>query len=80
MQYCFNCAVIIRALNIEYRISVLSNRLPDVSYEWSCYSSVEEVQTLIDHLSHQGIRESGLKKSLKEQLPTITDGIARRFV
>ncbi|KAL9979827.1 hypothetical protein ACROYT_G017544 [Oculina patagonica] len=53
-------------------------RLPDISYEWSCYSSLEEVQTLIDHLSHQGIRESVLKKSLKEQLPAITDGIARR--
>lgn len=59
---------------------LFSNRFPDISYEWLCYSTVEEVQTLIDHLSHQGIRESALKKSLKEKLKTITDAINRRFV
>ncbi|KAJ7380302.1 Bromodomain adjacent to zinc finger domain protein 1A [Desmophyllum pertusum] len=53
-------------------------RLPDISYEWSCYSTVEEVEALLDCLSWQGIRENALKKSLKEQLTTIIDGIARR--
>ena len=57
-----------------------SNRFPDISYEWLCYSSIEEVQTLVNHLSHQGIRESALKKSLKEKLQAITDAISRRFV
>ncbi|KAJ7312660.1 Bromodomain adjacent to zinc finger domain protein 1A [Desmophyllum pertusum] len=55
-------------------------RLPDISYEWSCYSTVEEVEALLDCLSWQGIRENALKKSLKEQLTAIIDGIARRFV
>ena len=55
-------------------------RLTDVPYEWSCYSSVEEVQALLSCLSSQGIRESELKKALKEKLPEITEGIVKRLV
>ena len=53
-------------------------RLPDIPYSWSCYDTVEEVQLLFECLSHQGIRESALKKALKEQTESITEGI-RRF-
>ena len=55
-------------------------RLTDVPYEWSCYSTVEEVQALLSCLSSQGIRESELKKALKEKLPEITEGIVKRLV
>ena len=51
-----------------------------VPYEWSCYSTVEEVEALLSCLSIQGLRESELKKALKEKLPGITDGILKRFV
>lgn len=57
---------------------VQESRSAAVPYEWSCYSTVEEVEALLSCLSSQGLRESELKKALKEKLPGITDGIVKR--
>lgn len=54
-------------------------RSTDIPYSWSCYETVEEIQALLHCLSYQGGRERALKRSLKEQMESIAEGI-RRFV
>ncbi|XP_068702379.1 tyrosine-protein kinase BAZ1B-like isoform X2 [Montipora foliosa] len=50
-------------------------RLTDVPYSWSCYETEEEVQELVRCLSWRVNGERALKKTLKEQMESIVEGI-----
>ena len=54
-------------------------RSTDIPYSWSCYETLDEIQALLHCLSYKEVRERALKRSLKEQMESIAEGI-RWFV